>query len=185
VFSSLPLPSALANLPGVSTTVNQYAWTTGRFGPPRVIDSADLVGSSLVETGVVDAEPYLRKVAELVRDHGVQRYFAHRRESADKLEVLRERTGVRVVRPSLPLELYARSGPVGRTVLSFPSTLVHTLPLVLAGTGVRVLVGEVEADWLSRAHASGGRAAGFLAEVTATARRRHGLDLLPRTAAAA
>jgi hypothetical protein len=48
--------------------------------------------------------------------------------------------GLEVVRPDLPLELIARRGPIGRTVLSFPSTVVHTLPLALSGTPVRVAV---------------------------------------------
>ena len=46
-------------------------------------------------------------------------------------------TGLEIVRPDLPLELIARRGPIGRTILSFPSTVVHTLPLALAGHRVR------------------------------------------------
>ena len=78
-----------------------------------------------------------------------------------------------VERPDLPLELVARRGPVGRTVLSFPSTVLHTLPLVLAGTGVEVLVCDIGRDW----YRSGApdRADDFLARVTSTARAQHGL----------
>ena len=66
--------------------------------------------------------------------HGVDRYFAHRKEADGKLDQI-DRLGIEVVRPALPLEIVARRGPVGRPMLSFPSTVVHTLPLVLAGTG--------------------------------------------------
>ena len=173
VFTSLPVPE----LPGVETTRNGYAWTMARFGPPEVTETVDLLGTSLVETGVVASDAYLACVRELVGRWGVTRYLAHRREDDAKLAVLAERTGVRVVRPELPLELYARTGPIGRTVISFPSTTVHTLPLILAGTGVRVVVQEVRGEWLSPT--AGTHAARFLAEVTGSARRRHGLSAVP------
>ncbi|MFF5391617.1 hypothetical protein ACFY5H_25210 [Streptomyces sp. NPDC013012] len=165
IFTSLPV-----EVPeGVEVTENSYAWTRARFGPPLLTGGADLVGTSLVETGVVDADHYARVVGELARAHGATRYFAHRRESAEKLHRIAVETGLQVVRPELPLELVARRGPVGRTIVSFPSTVVHTLPLALAGTGVRVAVCEVAPEWL-RATASP-RAQGFLSGVTGTAAR--------------
>ncbi len=112
---------------GVTVTANDFAWTRARFGPPRITKGADMVGTSLVETGVVDADRYLDAVRALARTHGAARYFAHRRESAEKLHRLAVETGLEIVRPDLPLELIARRGPIGRTVLSFPSTVVHTL----------------------------------------------------------
>ena len=119
--------------PGVEVTANDFAWTRGRFGPPRLTRAADIVGTSLVETGVVDADRYLAAVRTLARTHGATRYFAHRKESAEKLHRLRDETGLEIVRPDLPLELIARRGPIGRLILSFPSTVVHTLPLALRG----------------------------------------------------
>ncbi|MFC8171814.1 hypothetical protein [Streptomyces sp. NPDC057250] len=165
IFTSLPVEAP----EGVEVTENSYAWTRARFGPPLLTGGADLVGTSLVETGVVDADHYARVVGELARAHGATRYFAHRRESAEKLHRIAVETGLQVVRPELPLELVARRGPVGRTIVSFPSTVVHTLPLALAGTGVRVAVCEVAPEWL-RATASP-RAQGFLSGVTGTAAR--------------
>lgn len=165
VFSSMPMEDAPD---GVSVTSNTFAWTRERFGPPRVTKGADMVGTSLVETGVVDGDRYLHAVGVLARTHGAARYFAHRRESAEKLHRLAVETGLEVVRPDLPLELIARRGPIGRTVLSFPSTVVHTLPLALAGTEVRVAVCDIDPAWLTR-HASP-RAQGFLSGVTGTAR---------------
>jgi hypothetical protein len=139
-----------------------------------------MVGTSLVETGVVDADQYTKAVISLVRSHNATRYFAHRRESADKLHRLHAETGLEIVRPDLPLELIARRGPIGNTILSFPSTVVHTLPLALAGTGVRVAVLDIAPEWL-KATASP-RAHGFLAGVTGTARDVHRLSRLPSTA---
>ncbi|MFF2653233.1 hypothetical protein [Streptomyces sp. NPDC058045] len=164
VFTAMPVEQ----LPdGVRLTANDFAWTRSRFGPPRVSAGADLVGTSLVETGVVDPDRYLAAVRDLARAHGATRYFAHRREHTDKLHRLATEAGLQIVRPDLPLEVIARRGPIGHTILSFPSTVVHTLPLALAGTGAGVAVCDIDPAWLT-AHASP-RAQGFLAGVTGTA----------------
>lgn len=165
VFSSMPIESAPD---GVTVTANAFAWTRARFGPPRITKGSDLVGTSLVETGVVDLDRYVEAVAALAHTHGATRYFAHRRESAEKLHRLAVDTGLQVVRPDLPLELIARRGPIGRTILSFPSTVVHTLPLALAGTEVKVAVMDIDPSWLT--DTASPRAQGFLAGVTGTAR---------------
>ncbi|MCX5012152.1 hypothetical protein OG765_14270 [Streptomyces sp. NBC_00555] len=164
VFSSMPVTAHGA----MTLRVNDFAWTRARFGPPRLTKGTDLVGTSLVETGVVDPACYLDAVRTLTRVHGATRYFAHRRESPEKLRALSEATGLEIVRPDLPLELIARRGPVGRTIVSFPSTVVHTLPYALTGTGVTVAVCDIDPDWLTRSASP--RARGFLAGVTDTAR---------------
>ncbi len=167
IFTAMPV-----ELPGVEVLPNAYAWTRSRFPAPQVGEAADLVGTSLVETGVVRMERYLDGLRSLVNRYGVDRYFAHRKEGEEKLAHITG-MGVAVVRPDLPLELVARRGPVGRTVLSFPSTVLHTLPLVLVGTGVEVLVCEIGQDWYGPGAPD--RADEFLARVTSTARAQHGL----------
>ncbi|MGY3680226.1 hypothetical protein ACVWXU_003849 [Streptomyces sp. TE33382] len=107
VFTAMPVQAP----PGITVTANDFSWTRTRFGPPRISKGADLVGTSLVETGVVDPVPYQEAVAALARTHGATRYFAHRRESAEKLHALEAATGLEIVRPDLPLELIARRGP--------------------------------------------------------------------------
>lgn len=174
VFTSMPMEDVP---PGVTVSSHTFAWTRDRFGPPSVTRGADLVGTSLVETGVVDTDAYLEAVSALVATHGAKRYFAHRRESTEKLHRLAVGTGLEIVRPELPLELIARRGPIGRTIVSFPSTVVHTLPLALAGTGVRVAVCDIDPAWLTK-NASP-RAQGFLANVTDTARSAHHLRTVP------
>ncbi|WP_031083658.1 hypothetical protein [Streptomyces sp. NRRL WC-3549] len=164
VFTAMPVEPP----EGVEVTPNTLAWTRERFGPPTLTKGADLVGTSLVETGVIDPVPYEEAVATLARAHGATRYFAHRRESAEKLHALEAATGLEIVRPDLPLELIARRGPIGHTVLSFPSTVVHTLPLALTGTGVKVAVCDIAPEWLR--DTASPRAQGFLRGVTETAR---------------
>ncbi|MFD3485105.1 hypothetical protein [Streptomyces sp. NPDC058665] len=176
VFTSMPVEAP----PGITVTANTFEWTKATFGPPRIAKGADMVGTSLVETGVVDLEQYVTAVGSLARTHGATRYFAHRRESVEKLHRLATETGLEIVRPDLPLELIARRGPIGSTVLSFPSTVVHTLPLALAGTGVRVAVWDIAPEWL-KDNASP-RAHGFLSGVTGTARDVHRLPRLPASA---
>ncbi|WP_055568644.1 hypothetical protein [Streptomyces atriruber] len=179
VFSAMPIDSAPD---GVRVTVNAFSWTRERFGPPRITRGSDLVGTSLVETGVVDPDRYIEAVIALSRAHGATRYFAHRRESAEKLHRLAVETGLQVVRPDLPLELIARRGPIGRTILSFPSTVVHTLPLALAGTEVKVAVCDIDPAWLTETASP--RAQGFLSGVTGTARDVHRLTSVRHTAPA-
>ncbi|GGK30628.1 hypothetical protein GCM10011583_73030 [Streptomyces camponoticapitis] len=176
VFTSMPVEAP----PNITVTANTFEWTKATFGPPRIAKGADMVGTSLVETGVVDLESYVTAVGSLARTHGATRYFAHRRESVEKLHRLATETGLEIVRPDLPLELIARRGPIGSTVLSFPSTVVHTLPLALAGTGVRVAVWDIAPEWL-KDNASP-RAHGFLSGVTGTARDVHRLPRLPASA---
>ncbi|MEC4015924.1 hypothetical protein [Streptomyces sp. H27-D2] len=176
VFTSMPVEPP----PGIEVTANDFAWTRARFGPPRLTRGTDLVGTSLVETGVVDLDHYLDAVATLARDHGATRYFAHRRESPDKLHRITTRTGLEIVRPDLPLELIARRGPIGRTILSFPSTVVHTLPLALAGTEVKVAVCDIDPEWLT--DTASPRAQGFLSGVTGSARDITRLSSVPASA---
>jgi hypothetical protein len=171
IFSSMPIEETPE---GVTITANEFAWTRATFGPPRITKGADMVGTSLVETGVVDADRYVEAVTALAKTHGATRYFAHRRESTEKLHRLAVETGLEIVRPDLPLELIARRGPIGRTILSFPSTVVHTLPLALVGTEVRVAVCDIDPAWMTE-NASP-RAQGFLSGVTGTAKDVHRLS---------
>ncbi|MGP3685768.1 hypothetical protein ACTVZO_13810 [Streptomyces sp. IBSNAI002] len=162
--------------PGGVVTVNAYSWTRDRFGPPEVRPGTDLVGTSLAETGLVDPGRYVAEVVALAKELGCSRYLAHRREDPGKLERISRATGAEIIMPELPLELALRTGPVGRTVVSFASTIVHTLPAVLAGTGVDVVVHDGAVDWLKRDAPDRVRA--FLEEVITTARNRHRLRIM-------
>lgn len=133
---------------GLPVTPNVYAWVRSHFAEPEVLPGTDLMGSSLVESGVVQAEPYLAGVARLVAERDVRRYLPHRKESAEKLRRI-EALGVELVRPDLPMEMYARAHPIGSTVLSFPSTVLITLPLVLDGLGVNVEKVSIADDWFA------------------------------------
>lgn len=153
--------------PRIEIEHNEYAWTHAQHLPPHIDRGADLVGTSLVETGVVDLDHYIAAVQRLAEQYDVVRYYAHRRESRQKLRSIAA-LGLHVVTPDLPMELLARIGPIGERIITFPSTLVHTLPRVLADTEVEIVVIDVEPEWLSEA--ASGDSEGFLKAVTATAR---------------
>ncbi|MGP4112904.1 hypothetical protein ACTWP5_18590 [Streptomyces sp. 4N509B] len=172
VFTVMPVQAP----PGVTVTENTFAWTRSQFGPPDLTGGADMVGTSLVETGVLDEDRYVRAVTGLARAHGITRYFAHRKESAEKLGRLTVEAGLTIVRPDLPLELVARCGPIGSSILSFPSTVVHTLPRVLSDTTVSVAVVDIADTWYTDRVSE--RATGFLSNVTASALGAHGLRTL-------
>jgi len=167
LFTSLDV-----ELPRVPVVPNTFAWVRDRYASPEVKLGSDLIGTSLVETGVVDQGHYLGGVASLVERYGVDRYFAHRKEDGAKLAAV-ERLGVSVVRPELPLEIAARRGVLARRLISFPSTVVHTLPLVLADTPAELLVCDISDTWYTAKAPA--RSGGFLDEVSSSARQRFGL----------
>jgi hypothetical protein len=167
LFTCMPV-----DVPGVRIIRNDFSWVRARYAAPELKRSADLVGTSLLESGVVKADCYLGAVETLITRHDADRYFAHRKEADWKLDLI-ERIGIEVVRPSLPLEIVARKGPVGRTIVSFPSTVVHTLPIVLAGSEARVVICEIANEWYQPEKTV--QADDFLGRVTTSARRNYGL----------
>ena len=160
VFTVMPL----TRVPGLAIHPNRYDWTRRRFGRPAVLPGTDIVGTSLVESGVVAEGSYLEQLAALAGG-APGRYYAHRRESTGKLARIAERTGLRVVRPEVPLEIELCRGPVAEQVVSFPSSVGYTLPVALASAGTQVRMVPVQASWL-RPEVSA-RARGFLATIVA------------------
>ncbi|WP_330306551.1 MULTISPECIES: hypothetical protein [unclassified Streptomyces] len=152
--------------PGVIVSPHTYSWARQRYGPPQVSPGVDMIGTSLAETGLVDPGRYVHEVAALAHQLNVERYFAHRREDPDKLRLLAEYGELEIVRPELPLEVELLKGPVADTLVALPSTALHTLPRVLAGTGVEVTVCADVTDWLQPDVSE--RAAAFLTEAFLT-----------------
>ncbi|HQA76789.1 MAG TPA: hypothetical protein PLL50_00360 [Propionicimonas sp.] len=154
---------AVTGLPPSRVQRHSYAWTRHRFGQVRTRPGVDVIGSSLVETGVVRPGAYLDAVAGLAIDGSAGRYFAHRRESAEKLDRIATQTGLEIVRPSVPLEVELRRTPVAARLASFPSSVGYTLPLVLAGSGVRISVQPIPEEMFAEGVTQ--RARSFLARL--------------------
>lgn len=167
LFTCMPV-----DLPQFPLIRNDFSWLRSLYPQPSLKINSDLIGTSLVESGVVEVGAYLSAVSQLAAQHSVDRYFAHRKEAEAKLAAV-EQLGLTVIRPDLPLELVARAGPIGPTMISFPSSVIHTLPVVLADTATRLLVCDIEDAWFtSDAPRDSHR---FLGSVTRTARQRHGV----------
>lgn len=145
VFSCLADATPLA----AAAVANRYAWTRSSGRPEVLADEVDVLGVSLVDTGVIERAPYVAAVGALARQYGRVRYIPHRRESAGLLTEIAALPGVRATRADLPVELALRRGAVARQVVTFPSTAAHTLPVVLGDVGVRVRVRPVEPAWFT------------------------------------
>jgi hypothetical protein len=134
---------------GAAGVPNHYAWARSLARPEIVDDEVDVLGVSLVDTGVVERRAYLDAVARLARRDAPVRYVAHRRESESLATEIATIPGVRVTRADLPVELAFRLGPVARKVITFPSTAAHTLPVVLGDLDVDIEVRRVEPAWFT------------------------------------
>jgi len=110
-----------ASLPGVRTVV---------------------VGSALVLDKWIEDGPYLEWVASLSAPDSV--YVAHRRENSGFLERVTATTGIRVIRPAIPIELLVATSESVRRIVTLPSSVVATLEhAVPAGVAIDVMpIGE-------------------------------------------
>ncbi|GGZ11329.1 hypothetical protein [Streptomyces nitrosporeus] len=172
-FTCLPI------VPPARTEIeyNDYTWIRSTFGPVRVLGGADLAGTSLVETEVIDQDHYLEALTHIAEEHRVWRYLAHRRESPEKLHRIAEATGMEIVHPALPLELSVRLEPIGRKILTFPSTIAYTLPIVLRRTPVQVELCDIDESWITPRTSD--RSIEFLKRVSVLAVDRHALTRIP------
>ncbi len=138
---------------GASRVDNRYSWARAWRTPDIVDDRVDVLGISLVDSGLIRRAAYVDAVADLVRRHAPVRYFAHRRESDSLVAEIDTLPGVTVVRADLPAELALRKGPVSRHIITFPSTASHTLPIVLGDLmrdqALRIDVRPVDPTWFT------------------------------------
>jgi hypothetical protein len=101
-----------------------------------------VVGSALVLDKWIQARPYLEWVASLSAPDSV--YVAHRREDSDFLERVTATTGIRIIRPDIPIELLVATSESVRRIVTLPSSVVATLEhAVPAGLAIDVMpIGE-------------------------------------------
>jgi hypothetical protein len=145
VFSCL----AEATPIGARALANRYEWTRSTRRPDIIDDQVDILGVSLVGTGLVERDAYLDAVGRLSRGAAAVRYIAHRREPEEMLAEIGRLPGVTLQRFDLPVELALRHGPVARRIITFPSTAAHTLPVVLSDVPARIEVQRIEPSWFT------------------------------------
>jgi hypothetical protein len=146
LFTVMPVESP----PGATVKSHVYEWTRQQFGAPTMEGDLTVVGSSLVETGILKRASYLEAVRAEASKAGGRAgfYLAHRRELPDKLAEIAAKTRLTIIQAQMPLEIELRRTSVARHVVCFPSTPAYTLPLVLQDTGATFEVVEIDPSWI-------------------------------------
>jgi hypothetical protein len=138
---------------------NTYRYIRRRLPSPMLTSDAVLLGSSLVETGIVAEGAWYSAVRTALWEvPGRLRYLAHRREDAGKLRRLERDLSLDVEMPDLPVELLFFFRPRPRLVFSPVSTAIDTLRLLHPGAidmrllrlPAAVLAPTVRADFLAQ-----------------------------------
>lgn len=140
VFTALELPADLGTAlaaTGARVVRDDLAWLASLPQTDRIAEPVVVVGSAMVADGLLRAGPYVRWVQEQA-EQGSVRYLPHRRQTPEVLAALRATPGVAVDRAGLPVELRLAGLRAPQRVVSLPSTALALLPVVLAGSGVRV-----------------------------------------------
>jgi hypothetical protein len=172
VFTSLTdaVPLGASGLP------NDYAWACSLGTPSVAVGETAIIGTSLVATGLVDRAAYVAAVAAVAGRHSAGSYVAHRREDDRTLSEIASASQLRIERPNLPVELAARVAPtIAEHLITFPSTTANTLPIVLAGLGVRVEMCPPEEAWFTAAATPHARR--FVQRIADGSRATHLLDV--------
>ncbi len=130
-FSMYPLAVRL----GDGYLRNEFSWLRSRMAHRRERGPAAFIGTSLVESGAITEDDYLRCVAIATeRVDGDVQYVPHRREGTPKLRRLGSVSGVTITSLDGPIEYeLALASTTPRTVVTFFSTALHSLRLVLGG----------------------------------------------------
>jgi hypothetical protein len=125
---------------------HRFEWLRQQALPAAPEQQTVVLGSAMVDDGLVHAEPYLDWVLSRAAA-GPVAYYPHRREGAGTLRRLRGAAGVRVLAPTVPVELSLHSLTSAHCVVSLPSTTATTLSAVLTGRGTRLVVDPVLEHW--------------------------------------
>jgi hypothetical protein len=125
---------------------HRFEWLREQAVPTAPAQETVVLGSAMVQDGLVHSQPYLSWVLARAKE-GPVAYYPHRREQESTLDRLRAVPGVSVYRPVLPAELSLRGLTSAHRVVCLPSTTATTLSAVLAGRGTRLVVDPVLEHW--------------------------------------
>jgi hypothetical protein len=150
VFSAYAADDRLDRLVELGARVrgNEYAWLRSLRLPSETRLSADSVvlGTALVDDGLIDMERYCRWLRRLVRESGPIEYLPHRRETDASLARYRTISGLEVRPSGLPAEIAVRARSDLRRVVTLPSSAVATLSAVMP-EGVELVVSPIPDSW--------------------------------------
>ncbi|WP_061961241.1 hypothetical protein [Demequina flava] len=146
-YASAPEVAALA-AKGLRVQANDYVWLRSadfEFGTSH--DEHVVVGSALADDGYVRPEAYMDWLRALTAE-GPVAYFPHRRETPASLTMWAAIPGVELRRTGLPIEVVIAAATHVKRVSTLPSSVVATLPSVLADD-VEFAVTPVPEAWLT------------------------------------
>jgi hypothetical protein len=122
---------------GFTIERHSFAWTRATAPATPELGSRIVLGSARPVDGRMPL-PHFVDWVRAIAASGAVSYLPHRRESDEQLSAVAVIPGVRVVHTELPVELVLAGAPARLEVFTLPSSTTTTLPLVLAGTGLRM-----------------------------------------------
>lgn len=114
---------------GVRLRANRFSWTRRTARPPRLPASRVILGTARVADGLLGHAEHRAEVARFAAA-GAAVYLPHRREPRAEIDAIRVISGVTVIEPGLPVELFL-AGLGGLEVRSSGSSADSTLAHVL------------------------------------------------------
>ena len=125
---------------------HRFEWLGTQPVTENISEPTIVVGSAMPADGLIRAEPYLEWVRSLTED-GPVAYFPHRRERPELLGALAEHPLISVKQHTIPVEMRLRGLRPGQTVRALPSTVLASLRLILAPSGVPLKGQPVPDHW--------------------------------------
>ncbi len=130
---------------GYEVMKNSHRWLADvSLGGVRIESARVILGTSLVATGQIRAEPYLDWVRDISR-RGSALYHPHRREDAETIEAVAAIPGVRVIRSRVPVELFLAGRATVKEIYTLPTSAVRVLSGVLPSA--QVSMSSVPIEW--------------------------------------
>lgn len=126
---------------GMGVRRHAFEWTRRTAPDPQLPTARLLLGSARPVDGRMGLDDYLGWVAGHA-SAGPVTYLPHRREPAAQLAAVTAIENVTVSRLALPVELVLAGTRRPLQILTLPSSITTTLPLVLDGTGSLVHTGD-------------------------------------------
>lgn len=149
VFTALPVAGGVrrrfGQLGGHLET-HRFEWLETQPAIEMVYEPTILVGSAMPADGLIEVKPYVDWVHSMT-DDGPVAYFPHRREEPETLERIAAHPLIRMKEHTVPVEMRLRSLHPGQRVHCLPSTVLASLRLILAPSGVRIIGHAVPEEW--------------------------------------
>lgn len=146
VYTGLPVPAAVtarARRVGITVIQHDFPWLRSLPSEPAPAESTVLLGTSLVNNGLIKRAEFLEWVGTL----GKVAYYPHRRECPEILDELRRWPDVTMVERDLPVELSLRGLTSSHRVISLPSTALTSLRVLLGRDGPEIEGVTVPHGW--------------------------------------